>query len=96
MAIGCCFFTESLTTALGFSVMPKILLRHGYSVVMMDSRAHGQSGGAMAPYGWKERWDTVAIVNALYASEAVKHLGALGVSMGAAIELQTPAVEPRI
>src|SRR5579863_6025141 len=37
----------------------EILLRHGYSVVMMDSRAHGQSGGAMATYGWKERWDTV-------------------------------------
>ena len=34
----------------------EILLRHGYSVVMMDSRAHGQSGGAMATYGWEERW----------------------------------------
>jgi len=74
----------------------EILLRHGYSVVMMDSRAHGQSGGAMATYGWKERWDTVATVNALYASEAVKHLGALGVSMGASIALQSAAVEPRI
>ncbi len=74
----------------------EILLRHGYNVVMMDSRAHGQSGGTIATYGWKERWDTVAIVNALYASEAVKHLGALGVSMGAAIALQSAAVEPRI
>lgn len=74
----------------------EILLRHGYNVAMMDSRAHGQSGGTVATYGWKERWDTVAIVNALYASEAVKHLGALGVSMGAAIALQSAAVEPRI
>lgn len=74
----------------------EILRRHGYSVVMMDSRAHGESSGAMATYGWKERWDTVAVVNALYASEAVKHLGALGVSMGAAIALQSAAVEPRI
>ncbi|HTW24818.1 MAG TPA: alpha/beta hydrolase [Candidatus Baltobacteraceae bacterium] len=74
----------------------EILLRHGYSVVMMDARAHGQSGGEMATYGWKERYDTVAITNALYASEKVTHLYALGVSMGAAIALQSAAVEPRI
>ncbi|MFZ0786772.1 MAG: alpha/beta hydrolase [Candidatus Acidiferrales bacterium] len=74
----------------------EILLRHNYSVVMMDSRAHGQSGGDMATYGWKERYDTVAITNALYASENVLHLYALGVSMGAAVALQSAAVEPRI
>jgi uncharacterized protein len=74
----------------------EFLLRHGYSVVMMDSRAHGQSGGAMATYGWLERNDTRAIVDALYASESVRHLYALGVSMGAAIALQSAAVESRI
>jgi|ERR1700678_3532015 len=74
----------------------EFLLRHGYSVVMMDSRAHGQSGGDMATYGWKERYDTVAIVNDLYQSESVRHLYALGVSMGAAIALQSAAVESRI
>jgi uncharacterized protein len=74
----------------------EILLRHGYSVVMMDSRAHGESGGDMATYGWKERYDTVAITRALYASEKVSHQFALGVSMGAAIALQSAAVEPRI
>ncbi len=74
----------------------EFLLRHGYSLVMMDSRAHGESGGAMATYGWKERYDTVAIANALYATEQVHHLDALGVSMGAAIALQSAAVEPRI
>ena len=74
----------------------EFLLRHRYSLVMMDSRAHGDSGGAMATYGWKERYDTVAITNALFASEHVRHLYALGVSMGAAIALQSAAVEPRI
>src|SRR5579862_2738442 len=74
----------------------EILLRHGYSVVMMDSRAHGQSGGDMATYGWKERYDTVAITNALCATEKVRHLAALGVSMGGAIALQSAPVEPRI
>lgn len=74
----------------------ELLLRHGFSVVMMDSRAHGRSGGDMATYGSKERYDTVAVVGALYATENVRHLLALGVSMGAAIALQSAAVEPRI
>jgi uncharacterized protein len=74
----------------------EFLLRHGYSLVMMDSRAHGESGGNMATYGWKERYDTVAVTDALFASEHVRHLYALGVSMGAAIALQSAAVEQRI
>jgi len=31
----------------------EFLLRHSYSVVMMDSRAHGASGGDVATYGRK-------------------------------------------
>lgn len=85
--------SDNRTGVLGYA---EFLLRHGYSVVMMDSRAHGTSGGNMATYGWKERYDTVAITNALYAAESVRHLDALGVSMGGAIALQSAAVEPRI
>jgi uncharacterized protein len=80
----------------GCTAHGEFLLRHGYSLVMMDSRAQGESGGDMATFGWKERYDTVAITNALYSSEEVRHLYALGVSMGAAIALQSAAVEPRI
>ena len=85
--------SDNRTGVLGHS---EFLLRHGYNVVMMDARAHGESGGDMATYGWKERYDTVAITSALYSTENVRHLGALGVSMGAAIALQSAAVEPRI
>ena len=85
--------SDNRTGVLGHA---ELLLRHGYNVVMMDSRAHGESGGTLATYGWKERYDTVAIADALYSSEKVHHLGALGVSMGAAIALQSAAVEPRI
>ena len=84
---------DNRTGTLGYA---ELLLRHGYSVVMMDSRAHGASGDEMATYGWKERYDTVAITDALYSSEKVRHLYALGVSMGGAIALQSAAVEPRI
>jgi alpha-beta hydrolase superfamily lysophospholipase len=74
----------------------EFLLRHGYSVVMMDSRAHGKSGGDIATYGWNERYDAIAITDAVYATEKVRHLYVHGVSMGAAIALQSAAVEPRI
>jgi pimeloyl-ACP methyl ester carboxylesterase len=46
----------------------EFLLRAGYSVVMMDARAHGASGGPMATYGWLERNDTRAIIDALLSS----------------------------
>jgi alpha-beta hydrolase superfamily lysophospholipase len=72
------------------------LLPAGYGIVMLDSRAQGQSEGDIATYGWKERHDTVAIVSALQTTEKAKHIYALGVSMGAAIALQSAAIEPRI
>jgi uncharacterized protein len=84
---------DNRTGMLGYA---DLLLRHNYSLVMMDARAHGESGGDMATYGWKERFDTVAITDALYSSEKVHRLYAMGVSMGAALALQSAAVEPRI
>jgi len=74
----------------------ELLLRAGYGVVMMDARAHGESGGAMATYGWLERNDTRAIVDALESSEHPAHLFALGESMGAGIALQSAGVDQRI
>jgi alpha-beta hydrolase superfamily lysophospholipase len=84
---------DNRTGMLGYA---GFLLRKGYSLVMMDARAHGNSGGSIATYGWKERYDTRAIVDSLYASENVHCLFAMGESMGAAIALQSAAVEPRI
>src|ERR1700690_3113144 len=40
--------SDNRTGMLGYA---EFLLRHGYSVAMMDSRAHGASGGDMATYG---------------------------------------------
>lgn len=88
----------------------EFLLRAGYGVVMMDARAHGASDGPMATYGWLERNDTRAIIDALVSSEQRRygaiqwqgpppppfHLFALGESMGAGIALQSAAVDPRI
>jgi pimeloyl-ACP methyl ester carboxylesterase len=55
----------------------EFLLRAGYSVVMMDARAHGASEGSIATYGWLERNDTRAIIDALLASERSRILSTL-------------------
>lgn len=72
------------------------LLKAGYGTVMMDARAQGASDGTLATFGWKERWDTKKIVDALYASERPRTVFELGESMGAAIALQSAAVDPQI
>jgi alpha-beta hydrolase superfamily lysophospholipase len=74
----------------------ELLLSAGYSVVMMDLRSHGESGGAIATYGWLERNDTRAVLDSLVASEHPAHIFALGESMGAGIALQSAGVDPRI
>ncbi len=74
----------------------EFLLAAGYSVVMMDARAHGNSGGAQSTYGQIEIFDTRVIVRNLEASEKVGHLFALGESMGAAVSLESAAFVPQI
>lgn len=80
----------------GAAAQAQVLLEAGYDVVMMDARAHGASEGPIATYGWLERNDTRAVIDALEAAEHPHHLFALGESMGAGIALQSAAVEPRI
>lgn len=50
----------------------EFLLRAGYNVVMMDARAHGASEGSMATYGWLERNDTRAVIDALVLNEVAR------------------------
>jgi len=57
----------------GIVAHSEFLLRAGYSVVMMDARAHGASGGPIATYGWLERHDTRAIIDELVRSEVGRY-----------------------
>ena len=74
----------------------RMLLQSGYGVVMMDSRAHGASGGEIASYGWLERKDVSAAIDELERTEHPEHLYALGNSMGAGIALQAAGSDARI
>ena len=60
----------------------EFLFRAGYNVVMMDSRAHGASEGAMATYGWLERNDTRAVIDALLAEEHSREASAQQTALG--------------
>ncbi len=71
-----------------------MLLRHGYSVLLPDARAQGESGGAIATYGVKETDDLRRWFEWLENNLAPHCIDGLGDSMGGAILLQTVAVEP--
>ena len=72
----------------GMSGYAELLLRHGYTVLMPDARAHGTSGGSLATFGVIERNDIHAWVAWLRARENPACVFGLGESMGAAQLLQ--------
>jgi len=68
----------------------EFLLRAGYSVILMDARAHGKSDGPIATYGWLERNDTRAVIDALLSSEHLAQARADSGKPGAPISSSAP------
>jgi uncharacterized protein len=79
----------------GESGMARLLLAHGYRVLMTDGRAQGESGGAMVTYGLLERDDVHRWAAWLDARKAGTRLYAVGESLGAAVLLQALPGEHR-
>jgi fermentation-respiration switch protein FrsA (DUF1100 family) len=84
--------TANRVSSTGFAEM---FLRQGYSVLVPDSREHGESGGVIATYGILERYDVRQWVQWL-RQRAPGCTYLLGESMGAAIGLQAEAVTPEL
>lgn len=61
----------------------EMLLRHGYSVLLPDARAHGMSGGDIATYGFLEAEDLQRWFDWLAQKQAPRCIDAIGESMGA-------------
>jgi uncharacterized protein len=75
----------------------RIFLDHGYAILLPDARDHGESGGEIATYGIREADDVHQWISWLYRRDSGR-LGCVygfGESYGAALVLQSLAVEPR-
>jgi pimeloyl-ACP methyl ester carboxylesterase len=82
--------TDNREGVAGFAPM---FLNQGYAVLLPDSRAHGESGGSIATYGLKERYDIRQWSNWLKQhSKGCVYL--FGESMGAAIAVQATEITP--
>jgi pimeloyl-ACP methyl ester carboxylesterase len=64
----------------------------GFEVVAYDSRAHGQSEGAVCTYGIRERDDLRRVIATIPAGPVIL----VGSSLGAAVAVQTASIEPRV
>jgi uncharacterized protein len=67
----------------------QFMVADGYSVLLPDSRVHGESGGAIGTYGVKERDDVHRWAEWLAKSESQRCVFGFAESMGAGILLQS-------
>jgi pimeloyl-ACP methyl ester carboxylesterase len=72
-----------------------MLLRHGFAVLLPDARAHGESGGAIATYGWLEADDVARWVHWVEQAESPRCIDGLGDSMGGAELLSSLRADAR-
>jgi fermentation-respiration switch protein FrsA (DUF1100 family) len=62
----------------------EFLRRAGYSTLLIDFQATGESAGDTITFGWRERLDVLAAVQYLSAKMPGQPVGVIGVSLGGA------------
>ena len=67
----------------------------GFNVLLIDFRAHGQSQGHLATFGYLERKDVVGAVN-FVLGRGVNRIGLLGFSYGGIASMLTAPICPEI
>jgi pimeloyl-ACP methyl ester carboxylesterase len=72
------------------------LARHGYGVLLYDPRGTGSSEGRPEGAGWTWSRDVRAAVDFLAARREVERIGAVGLSTGAEVALESAAGDPRL
>lgn len=74
-----------------------LLSSHGYGVLAIDLRGHGESGGdGVNGFGWKSELDIEASLSFLTRQDPNLHLHAIGLSMGAEALLSAASRFPQI
>ena len=78
--------------------LARLLVEHGYGVLMYDIRAHGRSQGSLGTWGWLEINDVFGAVDYLLTRPEVnrQRLGAMGFSLGGQIVLRAAVQDERI
>lgn len=74
----------------------EMLAQHGYGVLALDLRGHGESQGKTNRLGWQGTSDVGAAVAFLQAQEGVQHIGGLGSSMGGEVLLGAASTYPAL
>jgi uncharacterized protein len=76
----------------------KLLHDNHYNVFLYDSRRHGNSDGTFCTYGYFEKHDVSKIIDYLESRTDVTlgKIGLFGTSMGAAVAIQTAAIDKHI
>jgi fermentation-respiration switch protein FrsA (DUF1100 family) len=71
----------------------KLLVRHGYGVLLHDARGRGKSEGVQNSYGWGWPKDIAGAIRFLKTRDEVdpERIGALGLSTGADVVIQVAA-----
>jgi uncharacterized protein len=75
-----------------------VLARHGYGVLLLDTRGHGGSEGHAMDLGWYGNLDIAAAVSYLEDRPDVRggRIGAVGMSMGGEQAIAAAGADPRI
>jgi len=66
-----------------------------FTVLLLDQRYFGASGGRATTLGWRERHDLVRAIDCL-AARGFHQVGVFGLSLGGAVALLAAAEDPRI
>jgi uncharacterized protein len=74
----------------------RILVRHGYGVLLFDRRGEGESDGDPNAFGWGGHQDVAAAVRFLQRRPDVEHhrIGGIGLSVGGEMMLESAARSP--
>jgi fermentation-respiration switch protein FrsA (DUF1100 family) len=65
------------------------LRRAGYSILLIDFQATGETKGDRITFGWKESCDVLAAVAFIRKTQPADHIGIIGSSLGGAAALLT-------
>jgi pimeloyl-ACP methyl ester carboxylesterase len=80
------------------SLLPdaEVITRAGYGVLLLDSRASGESDGTVATWGVREALDIAQAIRFVRARPEVKRVALLGFSVGATAVTRAAANDPSV